>query len=162
MGPAKVYDSIAVMPIVMSGGDPGREDIADALTDEVTKRLYQVAALRVKATAAVLPYRKNPKLIREAGRELGVKALVMSRALLSAGRLRIVVELVDAETENMLWTDTYDEEMSDIVILQSRVAQEVARNVRVRLTPDEQARLAKSQKVSPALRIINLPLIFNF
>ena len=80
-----------------------------------------------------------------------MKALVMSRASLSAGRLRIVVELVESETETMLWTDTYDEEMSDIVILQSRVAQEVARNVRVRLTPDEQARLAKSQKVSPKL-----------
>ena len=148
-GSAKVYDSIAVMPFVISGGDPGREDIADALTDEFTKRIYQVTALRVKPTAVVLPYRKNPKLIREAGRELGVKALVMSRATLSAGRLRIVVELVDTETETLLWTDTYDEEMSDIVILQGRVAQDVARNVRVRLTPDEQARLAKSQKVSP-------------
>ncbi len=149
IGSAKVYDTIAVMPFVMSGSTPGQEDISDALTEEVIKTLYQVAALRVKAFGAVLPYKSSAKSIREKGKELNVKALVMSRMSRPSGRLRIAVDLVDATTETVLWTDSYDKDMEDVLVLQSELAQDIVRNVRVRLAPDEQARLAKSRKVSP-------------
>jgi len=148
-GSAKIYDTIAVMPFVMSGSEPGQEDISDGLTDEVIQRLCQVAALRVKATAAVLPYKNNPKSIKEMGRELGVKALVMSRITQPAGMIRISVELVDAETESVLWRNIFEGNRSDYIVLQSSMAQDVIRNIRVQLTQDEQARLAKSRKVSP-------------
>jgi serine/threonine protein kinase/tetratricopeptide (TPR) repeat protein len=148
-GSAKVYDTIAVMPFVMSGSGPGQEDISDALTEEVIKKLYQVAALKVKAFGAVLPYKSSPKSPREIGKKLGVKALVMSRMSRPAGGLRIAVDLVDAATETVLWTESYEKDMEDVLVLQSALTQDIVRNVRVRLTPDEQARLSKSQKVSP-------------
>ena len=146
---AKVYDTIAVMPFVISGGGTSQEDISDGITDEVIKRLCQVAALRVKATAAVLPYKKSSKSIKEMGRELGVKALVMSRISLPAGRFKISVDLVDAETANVLWTDVYEEDRSEIIVLQSRMALDLVRNVRIRISGDERARLAKFQKIWP-------------
>ncbi len=148
-GSAKVYDTIAGMPFVMSGGDPGQEDISDGLTDEVIKRLYQVAALRVKATSTVLPYKNSQKRAAEIGRELKVKALVQARIYRKSGRIRIPVELVDTETETVLWTNSYEGDMGDVIALQASLAQDVTRNVRVRLTTAEQARLVKSQKVSP-------------
>jgi serine/threonine protein kinase/Tfp pilus assembly protein PilF len=147
--PARVYDTIAVMPFITSASDPGQEDLSDALTQEVIQRLCQVAALKVRASSRVLPYKSSTKRVSEIGKELKVKALVQARVYRQVGRVRIPVELVDAETENVLWTHSYEGDMADIIGLQAALAQDVARNVRVRLTADERVRLADSLKVSP-------------
>ena len=143
-GSARVYDTIAVIPALMPGADPGQEDDSEVLVDEINKKLFQISGLSVKATATVLPYKGNPKSIREMGRELGVKALVMSRISRRGGRLRIAVDIVDTATETLIWTQDYEND--DIGGLLSSLAQDVVQQVRVKLSPEEQARLARPKK----------------
>ena len=146
---AQVYDSIAVLPFTTTAGEAGADELSDGLADEIIQKLHQVGALRVKATAAVLPYKGSSKPLSEMGRELGVKALLTGRISVRGGRLRISVELIDAKSESVLWPNSYEGDRSEYVTLQSALVQDIARNVRVQITPEERARLAKAQKVSP-------------
>jgi TolB-like protein/DNA-binding winged helix-turn-helix (wHTH) protein/Tfp pilus assembly protein PilF len=140
--------SIAILPLE-NLGSPANQYFADGLTEALTTQLSKIEALKVMARGAVLRYgadRPAPSVIAKA---LSVAHLIEGSALLVGDRVRITARLVDGMTDRTIWAENYDGELRDILALQRRVAREIAREIRVRLTSDEEARLNASRAIDP-------------
>jgi serine/threonine protein kinase/tetratricopeptide (TPR) repeat protein len=141
--------SLAVLPLesLSAGADSGY--LADGMTAALITNLAKIRALRVVSRTSVMRYKGVRKALPQIGRELNVDAIVAGTIEQIGERVRIDVELIRASTDEHLWADTYDRDIRDVLRLQDQVAQSVARAVRVTLTPEEHARLAKGREVDP-------------
>ncbi|HUG02347.1 MAG TPA: tetratricopeptide repeat protein [Longimicrobiales bacterium] len=135
--------SIAVLPFENLGPDPDQEYFADGVTEDVIAQLAKLAGLRVIARASVMPFKGHRRGLREIGAELGADTMLTGSVRRATDRVRIVAQLVDAATEECLWSETYDRRMLDIFAIQTDVALHIADALRARLSPDERSRLGK-------------------
>jgi FimV-like protein len=94
-------------------------------------------------------YKGIKKSLPEIARELNVEAVVEGTVLRSGDRVRITVQLVHAQSDRHLWAESYERDLRDVLVLQSEVARAVAREIRIKLTPQEQQRLAAAPSVNP-------------
>ncbi len=140
--------SIAVLPLQSLSGDPTQEYFADAMTDELITEVSRISALRVISRTSVMRYKKTDKPLPEIARELGVDGVVEGSVLRSGDRVRITAQLIYAPTDTNVWAQTYDRDLQDLLILQGAVAQAVADEIRVKMTPGEQAQLHSSRPVN--------------
>ena len=149
--PESRLDSLAVLPMTVSPRDPAQEDLSDGMADLLIDRLSQLSGLRrVVSRTSVAQYRNTQKSSRQIGRELGVDALVEMSVTKVGERVRITVTLVGTEAERVLWSRSFDRLEGDVLTLQREVAQAIAQELQVRLTPQEHARLAQaSPRVNP-------------
>jgi len=141
---AKQISSIAVMPFTYEGGSVDIEYLSDGLTEALIGSLSQLPNLNVKARSSVFRYKGKDVDARSVGRDLNVQALLNGRVVQHGQELVLYVELVDAQTENSLWKQTYNKPMSDLVTLQPDVARDVAQNLRVKLSGADERRLVKN------------------
>lgn len=141
--------SIAVLPLKNLSGDPREDYFADGMTDALITELGKISALRVLSYRSVIGYRQFAKPSSEMAQELKVDALLEGAAMRSGDRVRITANLVRATPERHLWAETYEFDSRDVVAVQGKVARDVARQIRVRLTPQEQARLTTDRRVNP-------------
>jgi TolB-like protein/DNA-binding winged helix-turn-helix (wHTH) protein/Flp pilus assembly protein TadD len=125
--------SLAVLPLENLSGDPSQEYFSDGMTDELTSQLATIDELRVISRTSARRYKTTDQSVREIGAELGVDALVEGSVRLADGRVRITVQLVEAATDESLWTETYDGDDADILDIQNRVARSIARELRAEL-----------------------------
>jgi tetratricopeptide (TPR) repeat protein len=119
------------------------------MTEELIAQLAQISALKVISRTSVMQYKKARKPLPEIARELDVDAVVEGSVRRAGNRVRITAQLVHAPTDRHLWAKSYERDLSDVLTLQSEVAREIAREVKVALTPQEQARLATTRPVNP-------------
>jgi serine/threonine-protein kinase len=148
-GPGPRIDSIAVLPLENLSGDPEQEYFADGMTDELIGQLAQVSALKVISRTSVMQYKHARKPLPEIAKELNVEAVVEGTVRRSGDRVRIKAQLIEAATDRLLWASSYERGLGDILSLQSEVASEVAQEIQVVLTPEEEARLASARRVNP-------------
>jgi TolB-like protein/Tfp pilus assembly protein PilF len=141
--------SLAVLPLVNLSGDPSEDFFADGMTDELISYLLKIDSLHVSSRTSVMNYKGAGKPLRDIARELDVTWVVEGTVLQSGGRVRISVRLIDGATEKHLWAETYEKDMRDVLALQSAVAGDISREIRVKLTPPEKAKLAQSRTVNP-------------
>jgi TolB-like protein/DNA-binding winged helix-turn-helix (wHTH) protein/Flp pilus assembly protein TadD len=141
--------SIAVLPLANFSGDPGQEYFADGMTDELITDLAKVSALRVVSRTSVMPYKGTKKSLPEIARELNVDGIIEGSVTRSGQRVRITAQLLYGPTDKHLWADTYERDLGDVLSMQSEVAQAIAQQVRVELTPQQQARLSSAKPVNP-------------
>ncbi len=141
--------SIAVLPLDNLTGDPAQEYFADAMTDALTTQLAQISSLRVISRMSVLKYKKEKKPVPEIGRELNVDAVVEGAVARSGDKVRITAQLVHAATDRHLWAKGYERDLRDVLALQDEVARAIASEVRVKVTPQEQVRLARARPINP-------------
>jgi TolB-like protein len=141
--------SLAVLPLADLSGDASQAYFADGMTDELISYFLKIEALNVSSRTSVMAYKDVRKPLREIARELGVDGVVEGTVLHSGGRVRISVRLMEGTTERHLWSETYEKDMRDVLALQSAVANDVSREIRIKLTPPEKARLAQSRSVNP-------------
>ena len=141
--------AIAVLPLKNLSGDPGQEYFVDGMTEALITELGKISSLQVLSYQSVIGYRKTTKPLPQIARELKVDALLEGAALGSGHRIRITANLVQAVPERHLWAETYEFDPRDILTVQGEVARSVARQIRVRLTPQEQVRLTNSRAVDP-------------
>lgn len=144
--------SLAVLPLENLSGDPAQEYFADGMTEAVTTDLGRIGGLgdlRVISRTSTMQYKGVKKTVPEIARELNVDAVVEGAVLRSGDRVRVTAQLIQATPEKHLWADSYERDLRDILALQSEVAQAIAASVHVKLTPQEQARLARTQSVDP-------------
>jgi serine/threonine-protein kinase len=141
--------SLAVLPLTNLSADPEQIYFADGITEELINALSRISALRVISRTSVMQYQGGHKPLREIARELNVDAVVEGTIQRSEGRVKISAALVDARSDRNLWGESYEGDLRDVLNLQSQVAQAVAREIRVHLTPKESARLALSKPVNP-------------
>lgn len=141
---------LAVLPFENLSGDPTQEYFNDGLTEEMITQLSRLnpEQMGVIARTSAMRYKGTKKSIREIGGELGVSYILEGSVRRDAGRVRIAAQLIQVSDETHLWAESYERSFGDILKLQSEVARAIAREIRVKLTPQEERRLATAQEVS--------------
>src|SRR6185503_12187096 len=104
--------SIAVMPFVNGSGDADLDYLSDGMTETLIRSLSQLPNLNVKARSTVFRY-KGRSDAQTIGKELGVPAILQGRFTQRGDQLTLNLELIDTQTENVIWTDQYDRRSSD-------------------------------------------------
>jgi eukaryotic-like serine/threonine-protein kinase len=140
--------SLAVLPLNNLSGDSNQEYFADGMTEAVTAALGRISALRVISRTSVMQYKNIQKSLPEIARDLKVDAIVEGSVQRSGNQVRVTVNLIRAETDEQLWTQTYNRDLSDLLTFQSEVAGAIAREIQVTLTPQEKANLAAGHPVN--------------
>ena len=141
--------SLAVLPLKNLSGDPGQDYFADGMTEALITELGKIGALHVLSHQTVAGYRQTTKSLPDIARELKVDALLEGTVLHSGGQVRITTNLVQALPERHLWAESYNRDRQDVLAVQGEIARIVAREIRINLTPQEQARLTTSRRVDP-------------
>jgi eukaryotic-like serine/threonine-protein kinase len=139
---------IAVIPMDNQTGDTAQGFFADGMTREVIGILAD-AGVRVLGYRAVAAYRSSTQPIREIARELGVDAVVSGAVLRSGDVVTLSAELINARSDETLWSRTFERPAADVMTLQREVAAEIARGIRAGLTPDQAQRLVATRQVNP-------------
>jgi TolB-like protein/DNA-binding winged helix-turn-helix (wHTH) protein len=141
--------SIAILPLQNLSNDPQQEYFVDGMTDELITDLAKIGQLRVISRTSVMSYKGTHKSLGTIANELNVDAVVEGTVLRSGNRVRVTAQLLGASPERHLWADSYQGDLTDVFSLQDRVARSIAREIRVALTPEEQARLTSLQPSDP-------------
>jgi eukaryotic-like serine/threonine-protein kinase len=127
--------SVAVLPLENLPGAPEQEYFADGLTESLITALAKIGGLRVISRTSIMQYKHAPKTLPQIARELSVDAIVEGSVRRDGDRVRITAELIEARTDQHLWTESYDRDLSDILSLQSQVASAIASEIWAKLSP---------------------------
>jgi serine/threonine protein kinase/tetratricopeptide (TPR) repeat protein len=141
--------SLAVLPLVNLSHDPEQEYFVDGMTEQLTSDLGQIGALRVISRTSAMHYKGTSKTLPEIARELHVDAVVEGSVERSGDRVRISAQLIEASTDRHLWSRSYQRDLRDVLRLQDDVAQAIATEVRIKLTPQEHIHLSNARPVNP-------------
>jgi eukaryotic-like serine/threonine-protein kinase len=134
--------SVAVLPLENFSRDENQQFFADGMTEQLITDLSKIRALRVISRTSIMQYKGTRKGLAAIARELNVDAVVEGSVMRVGDRVRITAQLVQASSEQHLWGESYDRDLRDVLSLQGEVARNVAAEIRITLTPEEQARLA--------------------
>jgi TolB-like protein/DNA-binding winged helix-turn-helix (wHTH) protein/Tfp pilus assembly protein PilF len=146
--PVKI-ESLAVLPLVNLSGNPDEEYFADGMTEQLITELGRVRALRVISRQSVMQYKGTNKPVPQIARELHVDAVVEGSVLRAGDKVRITTQLIEANPERHLWSESYESNLRDVIALQRDITHAIVREIRVALTPQEQQSLANMRPVSP-------------
>ncbi|MFL5505444.1 MAG: protein kinase domain-containing protein [Gemmatimonadales bacterium] len=139
--PAHREASVAVLPFQSMSTDAWGELFAEGITEDVIAQLSKIRALKVISRTSAMQFRDGAHDRRQVAARLGVTTLLEGSVRQAGERVRIVAQLVDAETERQLWAETYDRQCTDIFQIQTDVALQIAGALRAELSRDEQQRL---------------------
>ena len=119
------------------------------MTDELITDLAQISALRVISRTSAMVYKGARKPLPQIARELHVDAIVEGTVLRAGDQVRITAQLIDASTDKHLWSQSYQGDLRDTLALQDRVARAIAEEIKINVTPREQAALKNARVVNP-------------
>lgn len=142
-------ESLAVLPLENLSRDPEQEYFSEGMTDELTTQLSKIGAVRVVSRTSAMRYKGTNKSLPEIARELNVDGVIEGSVMRSGQRVRITVQLIQGRTDQYRWTETYERDLGDVLKLQGDVAQAVAQQIRIQITPAQQARLRSAPAVDP-------------
>ena len=137
----KPRTSIAVLPFFNMSNDQDQEYFSDGLTEDIITQLSKIKAFKVVSRTSVMQYKKNPKSIKEIGRDLGVTVILEGSVQRSNEKVRITAQLIDSTTDEHLWAESYDRNVSDIFSIQREVAMAIADVLNATLSYKETQRL---------------------
>jgi serine/threonine protein kinase/tetratricopeptide (TPR) repeat protein len=135
--------SVAVLPFHNLSADPENEFFADGITEDVIAQLSKIRSLRVIGRGSVMKFKGGDQSLGEIGTAINVATLLEGSVRRAGSRVRIVAQLIDAESDRHLWAETYDRELTDIFVIQSDVALHIASALEAELTQDERIRIRK-------------------
>ena len=141
--------SLAVLPLENLSGDPAQDYFADGMTDELITDLGQISSLRVISRTSIMGFKGVRKPLTQIARELNVDAVVEGTVVRSGDHVRITAQLIYAPTDRHLWAQSYEGDLRDVLGLQNQVAGAIARQIRIQLTPRQQAVLKNARVVNP-------------
>ncbi len=133
--------SIVVLPFDNMSGDEEQQYFADGITEDIITDISKVSGLFVIARNSSFTYKGKAVSVTEVGRELGVKTVLEGSVRKAGNRVRITAQLIDAASGGHLWAERFDRDLDDIFAVQDEVTREIVRALKVKLTPDEKARL---------------------
>jgi eukaryotic-like serine/threonine-protein kinase len=146
---SEAIDSLAVLPFVNGSGDPNTEYLSDGITESLINSLSRLPKLEVKSRDSAFHYKGKDPDAETVGRELGVRAVFKGRVTQVGDNLAISAELIDARNNDHIWGEQYSRKASDIFALQGDIAKEITTALRMRLTGDDEKRMAKSYTANP-------------
>ncbi len=144
-----VFRAIAVLPLRNVSEDPAQEYFADGMTESLISDLARIKALRVISRTSIMRYKGSDKWLPEIARELNVDVVLEGAALLIGNRVRVNVQLIAARNDETLWAQSYDRDLGDVLSMQKELAETVAREIAIQLTPVEATKLADRPAVNP-------------
>jgi serine/threonine protein kinase/Tfp pilus assembly protein PilF len=148
-GRGETIDSVAVLPFVNASADPNAEYLSDGITESLINSLSQLPHLKVMSRDSAFRYKGKETDAQAVGRELGVRAIFKGRVVQRGDSLDISAELVDARDDSHIWGQQYSRKPSDIFALQGEIAKEITTMLRMRLSGEEDKRMAKSYTANP-------------
>jgi TolB-like protein/DNA-binding winged helix-turn-helix (wHTH) protein/Tfp pilus assembly protein PilF len=135
--------SLAVLPLDNLSADSKQDYFAEGMTEDLITQLSKLGDLKVISHTSVMQYKGTHKPLPQIARELNVDAVVEGAVQLSGNHVRITAQLVDGRSDQHIWAEDYDRDLSDVLLLQSDVARDIAKQIDLKLTPQQQQRLAK-------------------
>jgi serine/threonine protein kinase/tetratricopeptide (TPR) repeat protein len=136
-------DSLAVLPLVNATGDPETEYLSDGISESVINLLSQFPNLRVIPRTSAFRYKSREADLKEVARDLKVRTVLTGKMIQRGDRLVVQTELVDVANDAQLWGGQFNRKLEDIFELQEELARQISESLRLRLTPEDQKRLAK-------------------
>lgn len=141
--------AIAVLPLENLSGDPSQDYFADGMTDELITHLAQIKSLRVISRTSVLRYQATRESLPKIAQDLKVGAILEGSVLRTEDHVRVNVQLIEAKNDRHIWSESYDRELRDIVILQRQIAIDVFNHVNQVLSSAEKGRFANAAPIDP-------------
>ena len=124
---------IAVLALSNISPNPGDEYFADGMTEEIILSLSKISRLHVIARTSTLKYKNQGKTIAEIGRELGVGSILEGSVRKADDKIRIAVNLIDANTQEQVWSNQFERSFQDIFAIQSEIAKKIAASLKVEI-----------------------------
>src|SRR5580658_6064126 len=142
---------LAVLPFQNLTGDPDKEYLADGLTEETISLLGRLnpEQLGVIARTSVMGYKHKDERLDQIGRDLSVQYVMENSLRESGDHVRLTAQLIQVKDQSQLWSQDYDYPLKDILNVEDDVAKAVAREIRLRLTPQQQTALSRPHLVNP-------------
>jgi TolB-like protein/Tfp pilus assembly protein PilF len=137
----KVDKSIAVLPFENLSGDKENAYFADGIQDDLLTNLAKIGDLKVISRTSVMPYRGKASNLREIGKVLGVGTILEGSVRRAGNRVRVNVQLINAQNDGHIWAEDYDRELTDVFAIQTDLAQKIANEMRAKLSPSEKAQI---------------------
>ncbi len=148
--PAVEAKSIAVLPFANISAEKDAEFFADGVHEDLLTALAKVRDLKVISRTSVLGYRDASKRnLRQIAGELGVAHILEGSVRRAGNKARITVQLIDARTDQHLWAESYDRDVTDIFAVQGEVAREITTALKATLTPDEASLISRRLTANP-------------
>jgi TolB-like protein/Flp pilus assembly protein TadD len=139
----KVDKSIAVLPFENLSDEKENAYFADGIQDDVLTNLSKISDLRVISRTSVMQYRGRPTNLREIGKALGVSSILEGSVRRSGNKVRVNVQLIDANTDEHLWAKDYDRDLTDVFATQSDLAGQIADALQAKLSPAEKSQMSR-------------------
>lgn len=133
--------SVAVLPFANLSHDLGQEYFADGITENILMHLSALPQFKVISRTSIMRYKKTTKSAPEIGSELGVKYIVEGSAQARKDKVRINVQLIDAQKDQPVWSRMFTESLEDIFEIENTVAEVVAEQLKVSLSPEQKEQL---------------------
>ena len=145
----KLEKSIAVLPFRNLSNDTTQLYFSDGIVEAILDHLFKIGELKVISGTSTKKYRNTGLTAKEIARELGVSSILEGSVQKVGNNVRITAQLIEAKTDMHLWSETYDKDLSDIFLIQTEVAQNVARELKAKLTSEETGQINKNQTDNP-------------
>jgi len=156
-------ESLAVLPLENLSGEPEQEYFADGMTEALITDLAQISALKVISRTSVMQYKGSHRPpVPQIAKDLDVDAVIEGVVQRSGDHVRIFAQLIQAPSDKHLWARSYDRDFRDILALQSEVAQAIAQEIQIKLTPAEKSHLASTRAVNPTAPEAYLRGLYSF
>src|SRR2546421_9525321 len=139
----KVDKSIAVLPFENLSDEKENAYFADGVQDDVLTNLSKIGDLKVISRTSVMQYRGRPTNVRDIGKTLGVSNILEGSVRRSGNRVRVNVQLIDANTDEHLWANDYDRDVTDVFAIQSDLAQSIAQALQAKLSAGEKSQMTR-------------------
>jgi TolB-like protein len=142
-------NSIAVLYFNNMSGDSTQEYFSDGITEEITARLSKIGRLKVKSRTSVLQYKNQTKTAKLIAQELGVNNILEGSVRKQGNKVVVTAQLINGETDEHIWSETYNREMKDIFEVQSDIARQIAKKFQIILSDAAKRRLETPPTLNP-------------
>ncbi|HTA68804.1 MAG TPA: protein kinase [Bryobacteraceae bacterium] len=139
----KPLDSLAVLPFVNVGGNPGTEYLSDGITESIINNLSQLPKMSVRSFSSVARYKNKDVDPQEAGRALKVQAVLTGRLVHNGDQVAINTELVEVRDNRQIWGGQYNPKVSDTLSIQEQISREISDKLRLRLSGEDKQRMTR-------------------
>jgi TolB-like protein len=139
----KIDKSIAVLPFENLSDDKENAYFADGIQDDVLTNLSKIGELKVISRTSVMPYRGKASNVREIGKALGVATILEGSVRRIGNRVRVNVQLINAENDQHIWAEDYDRDLTDVFAIQTDLAKKIVGELQAKLSPAEQAQMER-------------------
>jgi len=146
----KPLDSLAVLPFVNVGGNPGTEYLSDGITESIINNLSQLPKMSVRSFSSVARYKNKDVDPQEAGRALKVQAVLTGRLVHHGDQVAINTELVEVRDNRQIWGGQYNPKVSDTLAIQEQISREISDKLRLQLSGEDKRRMTRGATADPA------------